>query len=76
MAGKPIAVAGRTCVVTGAASGIGRAFAQRLSALGCPVAICDWNEEGLEETAVSLSGPYLQLKLDVRDRNAQLVLAA
>lgn len=63
-------------MITGAASGIGRAFAQRLSAKGSPVVICDWDEEGLEETAVSLSGPYLQRKLDVRDRNAQMVLAA
>lgn len=62
--------------MTGAASGIGRAFAQRLSAHGSPVVICDWNEDGLEETASSLSGPYLQRRLDVRDRNAQMVLAA
>jgi NADP-dependent 3-hydroxy acid dehydrogenase YdfG len=73
---RPITVAGRTCVVTGAASGIGRAFAQRVSAHGCPVVICDWDEEGLAETAVSLSGPYLERRLDVRDRNAQFVLAA
>jgi NADP-dependent 3-hydroxy acid dehydrogenase YdfG len=76
MARGPSIVAGRTCVVTGAASGIGRAFAQRVSAQGSPVVICDWDEEGLEATAVSLSGPYLQRKLDVRDRNAQMVLAA
>lgn len=76
MARAPITVAGRTCVVTGAASGIGRAFAQRVSAHGSPVVICDWDEEGLEETAGSLSGPYLQRKLDVRDRNAQMVVAA
>lgn len=76
MARAPITVAGRTCVVTGAASGIGRAFARRVSGQGSPVVICDWDEDGLAETAASLPGPYLERRLDVRDRNAQMVLAA
>jgi NADP-dependent 3-hydroxy acid dehydrogenase YdfG len=67
---------GRTAVITGAASGIGRALAQRLAAHGSPVAICDWNEEGLEETAASISGPVFARKLDVSDRQAQLQFAA
>lgn len=69
-------VAGRTCVVTGAASGIGRGLALRLASQGCPVAICDWNEEGLEETAGMIDGPVLARKLDVRDRQAQLGFAS
>jgi NAD(P)-dependent dehydrogenase (short-subunit alcohol dehydrogenase family) len=69
-------VNGRTAVVTGAASGIGRALAQRLAQHGCPVAICDWDEAGLEETANSISGPVLARKLDVSDRQGQLQFAA
>lgn len=69
-------VNGRTAVVTGAASGIGRALAQRLAQHGCPVAICDWDEAGLEETAAEISGPVLTRKLDVSDRHASLAFAA
>ena len=43
-------------VVTGAASGIGRALAQQLSAAGSALAIADIDERGLAETAVSLTG--------------------
>jgi NAD(P)-dependent dehydrogenase (short-subunit alcohol dehydrogenase family) len=43
-------ISGRTAVITGAACGIGRALAQRLSAHGWPVAIADVDEHGLKET--------------------------
>lgn len=69
-------VAGRTAVISGAGSGIGRALAQHLSRVGCPVAICDWDEDGLEETVASLTGPSMHRRLDVRDRQAQLAWAA
>jgi NAD(P)-dependent dehydrogenase (short-subunit alcohol dehydrogenase family) len=72
----PIEIDGRTAVITGAGSGIGRALAQRLARHGCPVAICDWDEAGLEETAAAISGPVLQRKLDVRDRQGQMTFAA
>jgi NADP-dependent 3-hydroxy acid dehydrogenase YdfG len=54
-------------MITGAASGIGRALAQRLSALGSPVAIADVDVTGLKETEASLSGRVLTRTLDVRD---------
>ncbi len=67
---------GRTAVITGAGSGIGRALAQRLAGNGSPVAICDWDEDGLAETAATISGPVLSQKLDVRDRQGQMAFAA
>lgn len=73
---KPTPLAGRTVVVTGAGSGIGRAVAQRLSAHGSPVAIVDNNAAALEETEASLSGPVLSRTFDVSDRHAQMTFAA
>jgi NADP-dependent 3-hydroxy acid dehydrogenase YdfG len=67
---------GRTAVITGAGSGIGQATARRLAAHGCPVALADWNDEGLEETASSIAGPVLTRKLDVRDRQGVMAFAA
>jgi NADP-dependent 3-hydroxy acid dehydrogenase YdfG len=69
-------LAGQAAVITGAASGIGRALAARLSAHGSPVALADQNEEGLRETAAGLSGSPLVRQLDVRDRQGQLAFAA
>jgi NAD(P)-dependent dehydrogenase (short-subunit alcohol dehydrogenase family) len=76
MSRTPITVDGRTAFVSGAASGIGRAVAQRLAAHGCPVAIADQDETGLEQTAELIAGPVLARQLDVRDRQAQMAFAA
>ena len=70
-----IAVTGRTAVISGAGSGIGRALAVRLSRAGCPVALTDWNPDGLTETQAQLTGPCVTQVLDVRDRDAQLAWA-
>jgi len=69
-------VSGRTAVITGAGSGMGRAMAQRLARHGSPVAICDWNEDDLQETASTIDGPTLVRRLDVRDRGGQMAFAA
>jgi len=68
-------ISGRTVVITGAASGIGRALAQRLSAHGCPVAIADIDERGLKETEATVGGSTLTKVLDVRDAEAQNAFA-
>jgi NAD(P)-dependent dehydrogenase (short-subunit alcohol dehydrogenase family) len=64
---RPRKITGRPVVITGAASGIGRSLARRLSGLGSPVAVADVDEAGLKETAASLPGPVLARVLDVRD---------
>lgn len=71
---------GRTGVVTGAASGIGRAIALSLGRRGCHLALADVNEEGLAETAqlVRERGvPGVRVSrhvLDVGDREAVAAL--
>ncbi|MFG2939733.1 SDR family NAD(P)-dependent oxidoreductase [Streptomyces sp. NPDC048282] len=69
-------IAGRPAMITGAASGIGRALAQLLSRTGSPVAVADIDAAGLEATAATLSGPVLTRVLDVRDAADQHAFAA
>ncbi|MET9081580.1 SDR family NAD(P)-dependent oxidoreductase [Streptomyces sp. NPDC004237] len=69
-------IAGRPAMITGAASGIGRALAQLLSRTGSPVAVADIDTAGLEATAATLSGPVLTRVLDVRDAADQHAFAA
>jgi NAD(P)-dependent dehydrogenase (short-subunit alcohol dehydrogenase family) len=46
---------GKVAVVTGSASGIGRAIAEHLAGSGCTVAICDLNLEGARAVAASIT---------------------
>jgi NAD(P)-dependent dehydrogenase (short-subunit alcohol dehydrogenase family) len=69
-------VDGRTAVITGAGSGIGRALAEALARRGCPLVLADVDEAGLAETAEPLDVPVLARRLDVSDRWAQQQLAA
>ncbi len=71
----PPRITGRPVMITGAASGIGRSLARRLSGLGSPVAIADIDEAGLKQTAASLPGPVLSRVLDVGDAACQLRFA-
>lgn len=63
-------------VVTGAASGIGRALAQLLDREGHHVALCDVNEAGLQETVSSLSHASLAKVVDVSKREQVEAFAA
>ncbi|KAI0049427.1 NAD-binding protein [Auriscalpium vulgare] len=54
----PVVHLGRVAVITGAASGIGRAAAQELARLGLKVAIADVNAAALDELAKELALTY------------------
>lgn len=56
---------GKVALVTGAASGIGRAVARRLAARGAAVTIADVQDDMGEQEAVALGATYVHL--DVRD---------
>lgn len=73
---EPRPLNGSTIVVSGAASGIGRALATRFSSLGCPVAMVDVDVDGLAETESMMSGPVLARELDVRERLDWMAFAA
>ena len=60
---------GKVAVVTGGASGIGRAIALELAGRGADIAIADVNEERLAETAAAVSATgrgVLTQRCDVR----------
>ena len=61
--------AGRVAIVTGAASGIGRALCHALSGAGARVVMADIDTAGLEEAASGL-GDVVRVPLDVTDATA------
>ncbi|KPD32428.1 2-deoxy-D-gluconate 3-dehydrogenase [Thermus scotoductus] len=58
-----LSLKGRRALVTGAASGIGRATALRLAELGADLELVDLNLEGLEETRTLLGDSGVQIGL-------------
>jgi 3(or 17)beta-hydroxysteroid dehydrogenase len=58
-------VDGKVALVTGAASGLGRATARRLAQEGARVVAADLNEAGAKELAGTLGGSAHALRLDV-----------
>lgn len=74
----PVGFGGKTAVVTGAASGIGRALSVELAREGANLAISDVDLAGLDETVRMCGGAPGKIKayqLDVADRQAMLAHA-
>ncbi len=57
-------------VVTGGASGIGKACAEYLAEAGRPVAVWDLNGDGARQVAASLGSTAIGLQVDVADESA------
>ena len=71
---QPFDLTGRCGIVTGAASGIGRATAVHLADLGTRLALVDLNAEGLTQTADTIAAAAgaepLCLRVDITDEAA------
>lgn len=64
-----IELAGKTALITGGASGIGRCCAQTLAQAGARIVVVDVNVEAAQET-ISVLGDGLAIACDLRDRAA------
>ncbi len=61
---------GKTALITGAARGIGRAFAERYVEEGARVAIADINMEGARKTATEIGRNTIAVQLDVTSQRS------
>jgi NAD(P)-dependent dehydrogenase (short-subunit alcohol dehydrogenase family) len=60
----------RAALITGGASGIGRACAETLAGQGWAVAVADLRQDAAEEVAAGIGGPVIAVQLDVRDEQS------
>lgn len=69
-------LAGKRVVVTGAAGGLGRAFAEAFAREGARVVVADINQSGAEATAASIGAAAVAAGVDVTSRASAAALAA
>ncbi len=69
-------LSGKTAVVTGAAQGIGKAIAKRLSADGATVIVSDMNGEGAKAAAAEIGNGAIAITADVSDPAAVAAMFA
>ena len=68
---------GKVAIVTGAASGMGRATARYFAGAGAAVVAADWNEPGAEIVAAELQGSgatAIAIKVDISDEASVVAL--
>ena len=66
----------RAIIVTGAASGIGRALSEELGRRGTPVVLCDVDATALEEVRRTIDGAAWAVRADVTNRDEVERMAA
>lgn len=69
-------LAGKRVIVTGAAGGLGRAFAEAFAREGARVVVADINLKGAEETAADIGTAALAAQVDVTSQASTAALAA
>ena len=69
-------LAGKVAIITGAASGIGRACAKRFASEGCSVVLADRDEPNGRAAAAELGEPHCFVALDVTQEVAWTVAVA
>lgn len=73
---NPFSIEGKTILITGAASGIGRATALMCSGMGAKTVLLDLNEEGLKQTVSQMkedSTEYYALSLTDYDKVIEVI---
>ncbi len=63
-------IEGRTAIITGASSGIGRVIAERFAADGANVVVCSREQENVNPVAEEIGENALAVECDVTDREA------